>query len=34
MTQKERRIYLINELLNEQSEYGGQRHEDPGYPGG
>ena len=32
MTQKERRIYLINELLNEQREYGGPRHEDPDIP--
>lgn len=32
MTQKERRIYLIKELLNEQREYGGPRHEDPDIP--
>ena len=32
MTQKERRIYLINELLNEQREYGGPWHEDPDIP--
>lgn len=32
MTQKERRIYLINELLNEHREYGGPRHEDLDIP--
>ena len=32
MTQKERRIYLIKELLNEQREYGGPWHEDPDIP--
>ena len=32
MTQKERRIYLIKELLNEQREYGGPRHEDLDIP--
>ena len=32
MTQKERRIYLINELLNEQKEYGGQWYETPDIP--
>ena len=32
MTQKERRIYLINELLNEQKEYGGQWYENPDIP--
>ena len=32
MTQKERRIYLIKELLNEQREYGRPWHEDPDIP--
>ena len=32
MTQKERRLYLINELLNEQKEYGGQWYETPDIP--